>query len=101
MSRISLISSDKIASAVCRLYSEINVFLREDVEAAIRSAAEREESELARDILHQLLENAQVSRREGLPLCQDTGLAVAFVEMGNAVLVEHGTVADAINEGVL
>ncbi len=100
MSTLSRIPASRIADAVCALYRDISLHLREDVAAAIRRAEAEETSTVARDILRQLIENAEVSRREGLPLCQDTGLAVVCVEMGNAVVVEDSTLADAIAEGV-
>ncbi len=100
MPEVSLIRPSEIADAVCRLYREINTHLREDVVEALRAAAEAEESQIGRDILGKLLENERISRSEGVPLCQDTGLAVAFVRMGAGVLIEGGTLREAVDEGV-
>jgi len=100
MRTVSVIESSRISRAVCDLYGEINLNLREDVLDAIRRAAGEEQSAVARDVLQQLLENQQISRTERLPLCQDTGLAVAFVEMGQGVIIEGGNLAEAIASGV-
>jgi len=100
MAEIFTIESGRISRAVCKLYRQINVRLRQDVLGAMRRAARHEESELAREILAQLLENQKVSSSEGLPLCQDTGLAVAFVELGQRVLIRGATLAQAIAAGI-
>ena len=100
MADIFVIEAERISRAVCELYRQLNVRLPEDVLAAIRRAIGQEESELAREILAQLLENQKVSGAEGLPLCQDTGLAVAFVELGQRVLIEGVTLSEAIARGV-
>jgi len=98
--RISLINASDVSDAVCTLYRRINTELREDVVEALRAALEREDSELGRDILAALLENERISRAEGVPLCQDTGLAVAFVTVGASVVVAGGTIQSAVDEGV-
>ena len=100
MEHVSIVRAADIAGAVSELYSRINTHLRDDVRAALEAAREREESEPAREILSALLENERISRAEGVPLCQDTGLAVAFVGLGAAVVVEGGTLQEAIDEGV-
>jgi fumarate hydratase subunit alpha len=71
-----------------------------DVVAAIEAAREREESQLGRDVLSRLLENARLAADESVPMCQDTGLAVVFVELGEDVRVNDGHLRDAIAEGV-
>ncbi|MHC5033630.1 MAG: fumarate hydratase [Planctomycetota bacterium] len=100
MEYVSVIAASEVSEAVAALYSRISTELRSDVVGAIRAAIEREGSALARDILEALLENEQISRSEGVPLCQDTGLAVAFVSIGASVIVEGATVEQAVNEGV-
>ena len=96
----AIIDSDQIADAVCALYREMNFHLREDVLTLLQAAQAAEESELAREIIGQLLENARLSAEEGLPLCQDTGLAVAFVDLGAEVLVLGRSLREAVDEGV-
>jgi fumarate hydratase subunit alpha len=74
--------------------------LGEDVEAHLRGALEREESGIGRDVFRQLLENARTARAEHMPLCQDTGLAVVFLDVGQDVHLVGGDVTAAVNEGV-
>ena len=100
MESVCVVEAPAITEAVARLYSRINTELRPDVLAALREALAGEESELARDALRALIENEQVSRADGVPLCQDTGLAVAFVRLGREVVVAGGTLQQAIDAGV-
>jgi fumarate hydratase subunit alpha len=97
---VSVITASAIADAVSGLYRRINTQLREDVLQALGDALQREESDLAREVLTVLIQNERISRTEGVPLCQDTGLAVAFVSMGANVVVTDGTIQSAIDEGV-
>jgi fumarate hydratase subunit alpha len=100
MKTISVINSEQVSDAVCSLYRRINTELRPDVLELLRAAMGREDSELARDLLGVLLENEQAARTEGVPLCQDTGMAVAFVRLGAGAVIEGGTLQEAIDEGV-
>ena len=100
MTAVSVIGRLEVAEAVCALYREINTHLRQDVVEALRAAVEAEESAIARDVLEKLLENEEISRGTGVPLCQDTGLAVVFARLGSEVLIEGGTLQDAVDEGV-
>jgi len=77
-----------------------NFELGDDVIAAFKRAKEQEASPVGREILEQLLENAKIARRDKIALCQDTGFAVCFVDLGDGVRVEGGHLIDAINEGV-
>jgi fumarate hydratase subunit alpha len=79
---------------------EANYYLGEDVMSALRRALEIEESPVGRTILGQLVRNAEISREEGIPLCQDTGLMMVFVELGQDVHVVGGSLNAAIQEGV-
>lgn len=94
------LSSERIVDAVAELYWRINTALPEDVLSALREAETRETNGRARDILGQLLENQEVSKEEGIPLCQDTGTAVAFVEMGQDLHVTGIPVEDAVSKGI-
>jgi len=94
------ISAQDITSKVAKLIIEANTAIGEDVIEAIKSSYEDEESPIARDILQQLIENAQIAKQEGLALCQDTGLAVIFIELGQNVHISGGDLNEAINEGV-
>ena len=94
------ISAEDITRTVRRLCIEANTVLGEDVIEAYTKGLEREESPVGRDALRQLLENARIAQEEGLPLCQDTGLAVVFVEVGQDIHIVNGDLNDAIHEGV-
>jgi len=97
---VSVIAASAIAEAVSDLYKRINTELRQDVLQALRNALAREGSDLARDVLTVLLENERISRAEGVPLCQDTGLAIAFVSLGAHAVITGGTIQSAVDEGV-
>lgn len=90
----------KLTDAVSELFQEACHHLPPDVVAALVKARDTEESEMARDILDKLLQNAAIAPVEQIPLCQDTGLAVVFVELGQDVHLVGGALVDAINEGV-
>jgi fumarate hydratase subunit alpha len=88
-----------IVETVARLCMDANYFLGEDVVKALKEGLEKEESETGKDILRQLLENAEIAKNEKIPICQDCGFAVVFLELGDDVRVS-GNIIDAINEGV-
>lgn len=94
------IRADQITEAVARLCGEATHVLPEDVVAGLRRAEQTEKSPLARQVLVEILDNADLAKREHLPLCQDTGTSVVFVEMGQEVHVVGGYLNDAINAGV-
>jgi len=94
------IAAETVAETVARLCMEANYDLGEDVEGALRAALEREESEVGRGILRQILENAAIARQEKIPICQDCGLAVVFLELGQEVHIVGGDLYEAVNEGV-
>lgn len=92
--------SKKITAAVEKLCIEANTCLSEDVLEAINQALSREESPVGREILRQIIKNAEISGKEKLPLCQDTGIAVVFAEIGQEVRITDGLLEEAVNEGV-
>ncbi|MHC4557222.1 MAG: fumarate hydratase [Planctomycetota bacterium] len=100
------IESEKIAETVESLCISAGYELPEDVLAALEASARKESSPTAAKILNQLVENARIAKDERIPLCQDTGLAVVFVEQGSGVAVKppagdvQATIFDAINAGV-
>jgi fumarate hydratase subunit alpha len=94
------ISCDDISKTVARLCIEANYYLGDDVIEALRRVRADEISPVGQDVLDQLLDNAVVAREEGLPLCQDTGLTVVFLAVGQEVHVVGGDLYQAINEGV-
>ncbi len=79
---------------------QANHYLVPDMEKAMRSAYEKESKPLAKQILGQLLENLDIAGEDMIPICQDTGMAVVFLKVGQDVHFEGGSVEDAVNEGV-
>ena len=94
------IKTSVITDAVARLSQEANFALGEDVIAAIKQAIHVEESQAGRDVLQQLLENARIAKEQGVPLCQDCGIAVIFLEVGQDVHITGGDLTAAVTEGV-
>ncbi len=93
------IKKQQIVDIVRELYKKATVELPEDVSLSIKQAYEREEG-LGKEILRQIIENQTIALQEQIPLCQDTGVAVIFVEWGSEVVYEDGDIMDAFNEGV-
>jgi fumarate hydratase subunit alpha len=94
------ISTKEIIKAVKDLSIDANYSLGDDVLSALREALEREDSAPARQVLKELIENARIAREEKVPICQDCGLAVVFMEIGQDVHIVTGDLNEAINEGV-
>ena len=94
-----IIPFQEVEEAVCALCGRAAVELPDDVLNALRRGRERESRPLARSFFDQYLENARIAREEKMPLCQDTGFAVFFVEYGEEVQVEGGITA-AVNAGL-
>lgn len=94
------IKAKDVTSTVARLCTEANFFLGDDVLAALRKAREEEESPVARQILDQILENAAIAAKDEMPLCQDCGLAIVFIELGQEVRISDGDLYQAVDEGV-
>lgn len=94
------IDVSEVTALVSRLYQEANFNLPPDVVAALESALELEESLLGREVLETLLENAEIAARERVPLCQDTGLAAVFAEVGQEVCFTGGPFRQAVDAGV-
>ena len=89
-----------IRDAVARLCVSANTRLPEDVRSAIREFQTREDWAIARGVLDQIVENYQIAHRENVPICQDTGMACVFLEVGQEVHFVGGGLYDAVNEGV-
>lgn len=95
-----IITSEEITERVFKMCIEANCFLNEDIENALKDGILKEESETGKEVLRSLLKNAEIARKKVMPICQDTGMAVFFVEVGNEVLVSGKTLTEAINDGV-
>lgn len=100
MSDYRTVSFEAVAQAVEDLCGRAACDLPQDVLERLRLMEARETSELGRDFFAQYFENARIAREERMPLCQDTGFAVCFVELGDRVRFDHGTIYEAISEGV-
>ena len=94
------IESKEVTKVVSHLFQEANFFLLDDVLASLKQAREAEESPVGREVLDRILENAEISAREKIPLCQDTGTAVVLLELGQEVHITGGDLYTAVNEGV-
>ena len=94
------IGAEAVTEAVARLFVEANTMLGEDVVSAFRDCLGSETSPNGRDVLDQLLENAELARTSGVPLCQDTGLAVVFLEVGQDLHIAGGDLREAVHAGV-
>jgi fumarate hydratase subunit alpha len=98
--RMREVHYDKIVETVSRLCQEANYVLGADTVHALKQSLERERSEIGKDILGQILLNAEIAAAERVPMCQDTGFAVFFVELGQDCHIAGGSLYDAVNEGV-
>jgi fumarate hydratase subunit alpha len=94
------IDAKEVSKTVSRLFQEANFFLPEDVIASLKRARESEESPVAREVIDGILENADIAAQEKVPLCQDCGAAVLFLELGQEVHITGGDLYAAVNEGV-
>jgi len=100
MGAVREIASELVTATIKRLFLEANTCLGADVLGALETSLAREESAIGRQVLTRMLENAAVAREESAPICQDTGLAIVFVELGQDVHVAGGLLNAAIEEGV-
>jgi|ERR1035437_5357326 fumarate hydratase subunit alpha len=94
------IKADQITDSVKKLCIEANIYLEEPLKAAFHKFAGLEESGAGREVFHILEENAAIAEREKMPVCQDTGITIVFVKIGQDAHVIGGGIEDAINEGV-
>jgi len=100
MDKTRKIDSKLITETVKKLFIEANINLGQDVICSLQDALAREESPLGRQVLEKIIDNAEIARREKMPICQDTGLAVLFIEIGQDVHIIGGDLRAAIEEGV-
>lgn len=94
------INVSEITRNIKEMCIEANHFLTEDMQQKLHESARNETTELGRMVLSQLEENLDIAGKEMIPICQDTGMAVVFVKVGQDVHIEGGLITDAINEGV-
>ena len=94
------ISVNEITQNIKEMCIEANHFLSSDMKNAINNAYEKEESEVGKKVLEQLQENLKIASKDMIPICQDTGMTVVFIEIGQDVHFIDGNLEEAINEGV-
>lgn len=91
---------EQVRDTVAKLCIDANCLLGDDVVQGFKRALETEESPTGRDIIEQCLQNEQIARKEMMPICQDTGWAVVWLELGSLVRITGGELPDAIHQGV-
>jgi len=91
---------DIVTENVKKMCIEANYYLSEDMKKVFNQAVEDEKSPLGKQILNQLKENLDIASKDMIPICQDTGMAVIFIQVGQEIHFEGGNITDAINEGV-
>lgn len=94
------IHTDEIIQKIRQMCIDANLHLSKDVSDAICTAADRERSPIGRQVLQQLQENMEIAAAEQIPICQDTGMAVVFLKIGQDVHIEGMNLEDAVNEGI-
>lgn len=97
---IRKIKAEKITEVVKKLFLDCNYFIGDDILSALKNAHKKEPSPVGKSVLAQIIENDGIAAEEKIPLCQDTGMAILFVEYGDKVVVEDGSFEEAVNEGV-
>lgn len=95
-----IIEASLIKETVKKLFLNCNYFIGEDVIKALEKAKEEEISPVGKSVLEQIIENDKIAAKEEIPICQDTGMAVLFVEYGDKVCVENGSFSEAVENGV-
>ncbi len=97
---IRKVSASVITDTVKKLFMDMNYFIGEDILTALKNAEETEISPTGKNVLSQLIENHKIAKEEEVPICQDTGMAVLFVEYGDKVVIGGGSFEEAVQEGV-
>lgn len=97
---IRQIKAETVTQTVKQLFLDCNYFIGKDIMTALEKARENEKSKVGKSVLTQIIENDKLAAKEEVPLCQDTGMAILFVEYGDKVVIEDGSFQDAVNEGV-
>lgn len=97
---IRQIKAETVTETVKQLFLDCNYFIGKDIMTALEKAKENEKSKVGKSVLTQIIENDKLAAKEEVPLCQDTGMAILFVEYGDKVVIEDGSFEDAVNEGV-
>ena len=97
---IRQIKAEEVTATVKKLFMDCNYFIGKDIMNALETSYKCETSPVGKSVLSQIIENDKIAASEEIPLCQDTGMAVLFVEYGDKVVIEDGNFEEAVNEGV-
>lgn len=100
MEEIRVLDISEITKNIKEMCIEANYFLSEDMKNVFQKAREKEQSPIGKQILNQLDENLSIAEKDNIPICQDTGMAVVFITVGQDVHLTGGNLTDAVNEGV-
>ncbi len=100
MEEIRVLDIGEITKNIKEMCIEANYFLSEDMKNVFQKAREKEQSPIGKQILNQLDENLRIAEKDNIPICQDTGMAVVFITVGQDVHLTGGNLTDAVNEGV-
>lgn len=95
-----IINTDAIIENIKEMCIQANYHLSNDMESGIKESVEKEKSPLGKQILEQLSENIEIAKSDNIPICQDTGMAIVFIKLGQEVHIEGINLEDAINEGI-
>lgn len=95
-----IINSETISDTVKQMCINANCHINSDIRQALEKSVKTEKSDIARGVLENLLKNADIAHIKEVPICQDTGMAVFFIEIGSDVFVEGDTITDAVNKGM-
>lgn len=94
------IKAETVTETVKQLFMDCNYYIGDDISDALKSAYDKEKSEVGKQVLCQLMENNKIASEERIPICQDTGMAVLFVKYGDKVVIEDGSFKTAVENGV-
>lgn len=94
------INADTVKETVKKLFLDCNYYIGDDILCALKKSKDKEKSPVGQSVLAQIIENDEIAAAEQIPLCQDTGMAVLFVEYGDKVVIENGSFQEAVEQGV-
>lgn len=97
---IRKIKAETVTNTVKKLFMDCNYFIGDDIMGALKHGMETEKSAVGKSVLNQIIENDEIAKNEQVPLCQDTGMAVLFIEYGDKVVIEDGNFNEAVEQGV-
>lgn len=98
--KIREITANEVKNTVKKLFLDCNYYIGDDILCALNKAKEKEESPVGKSVLAQIIENDEIAAKEQIPLCQDTGMAILFVEYGDKVCITEGDFDTAVQQGV-